>query len=86
GCRQVTYVQLVFARHEIVLAEGAPSESFFPGPYAITACDRATRRELAEIFPSLAMGEPPAPARPLLRVGEARRMAKREQEALSEVV
>lgn len=48
----VTYVHLMFDRHEIVFAEGAPSESFHPGE-AILGSDRDLRAELAGLFPDL---------------------------------
>ncbi|MEL6999798.1 MAG: Hint domain-containing protein [Pseudomonadota bacterium] len=76
GCRQVVYLQLVFDQHEVVCAEGAWSESFFPGAYAVSASDCATQRELFEIFPDLNRGLTPDPARKLLRVQEARALAK----------
>lgn len=72
GCRRIEYVQLIFASHEIVLAQGAWTESFYPGAYAVSACDRATKRELFRIFPGLAHGIRPTPARNLLNVREAR--------------
>ena len=76
GCRQVVYLQLVFDQHEVVCAEGAWSESFFPGAYAVSASDCATQRELLEIFPDLNRGLTPDPARKLLRVQEARALTK----------
>ncbi|MEM1385500.1 MAG: Hint domain-containing protein [Pseudomonadota bacterium] len=74
GRRRVGYVQLVLDRHEIVFAEGAAAESFFPGPYAMSACSANDRRLIERVFPSTALGLSPPPARPLLRVGEARMM------------
>jgi hypothetical protein len=48
---EVSYFHLIFDRHEIVSANGAPSESFFPGKEAIKTVPRAARQELCEIFP-----------------------------------
>lgn len=60
----VTYFHLVFARHEIVIAEGTPTESFYCGPMAVKSLDPAARAELFAIFPELAAGTMPfAPAR-----------------------
>ncbi|WP_164870835.1 Hint domain-containing protein [Mesobaculum littorinae] len=53
GRRQVTYVHLMFDRHQIIFAEGTPSESFFPGPIGLAALDDPTLRELLQIFPGL---------------------------------
>jgi hypothetical protein len=49
----VTYVHILFDKHEIVFAEGAPSESFYPGQNALTAIERDMQREIFEIFPEL---------------------------------
>ena len=50
----VEYCHVMFDRHETVEANGALSESFFPGPMALAGCDTATRDELLAIFPELA--------------------------------
>lgn len=49
----VTYVHLLFDSHQIVLGNGAFSESFFPGPMAIGSLAAATRREVLDLFPQL---------------------------------
>ena len=68
---EVTYVHLVFETHQIVDAEGALTESFFPGVQAMRAIDRATYEEVNALFPEL--GErAPAPAAPILSGHEAR--------------
>lgn len=55
-CRQpqtlVDYVHLMFDRHEIILAEGAPSESFHPGSCLLDH-DLAALAEVVAIFPQL---------------------------------
>jgi len=53
GYGEVEYFHLVFDRHEVIYAEGAPTESFFPGPEAIKSMPRAARAELFAIFPQL---------------------------------
>lgn len=53
GCRSVMYVHLMFEKHEIIMANGAPSESFFPGAQATAALGYAARQELAQLFPEL---------------------------------
>jgi len=47
----VTYIHLLFARHEILLAEGAPCESLFPGRQAMRTLPKAAMDELRAIFP-----------------------------------
>ena len=75
GRKTVTYIQLVFGRHEIVRANGAWTESFYPGAYAVASCDVRTQHELFEIFPELREARALEPARPLLKVQEARALA-----------
>lgn len=54
----VTYMHLLFDRHEIVWADGAPSESFFPGSEALNALEEDARREVHALFPEL-VGDAP---------------------------
>ncbi len=53
GVRDVTYYHLMFERHEIILAEGAPTESFYPGPMALGSLCTEEQREIAHLFPEL---------------------------------
>lgn len=49
----VTYYHMLFDRHEIVLANGAPSESFFPGGYGLDTLNDPARDEIFRLFPEL---------------------------------
>lgn len=49
----VTYRHMMFDRHQVVIANGAPSESFHPGGIALDTLDRRERDELFAIFPGL---------------------------------
>ncbi|SIT10220.1 Ca2+-binding protein, RTX toxin-related [Roseivivax lentus] len=53
GKRDVTYVHLLFERHQIVIAEGTPSESFYPGPNALKTIGTAARADLMRHIPAL---------------------------------
>ena len=53
---EVEYFHILFDSHEIVYAEGAPSESFHPGAEGWKALDKPTRNEILELFPQLANG------------------------------
>jgi len=53
---EVEYFHMLFDTHEIVYAEGAPSESFHPGAEGWKALDAPTRNEILELFPQLANG------------------------------
>lgn len=74
----VTYVHLVLDRHEIVLAEGAPSESFFPGPVALGGMTPEALEELRALFPEAVEGRvlPPS-ARPIPDGHRQRRLVAR---------
>lgn len=49
----VTYVHIMFDRHEIVHADGAWSESFQPGDRTFSGMNADQRQELDTIFPAL---------------------------------
>ncbi len=49
----VTYVHILFDRHEIVLSDGLWTESFQPAERTLSALDRAARAEVLELFPEL---------------------------------
>ncbi|MGB0412576.1 MAG: Hint domain-containing protein [Pikeienuella sp.] len=71
----VEYLHLVFEDHQVITANGAATESFYPGAMALNGLDAATRAEVLEIFPELSAGPEAgfgAPARPILRPYEAR--------------
>ena len=50
---EVRYHHLVFDRHQVVFADGAPSESFFPGPQAMRTLPADARAEFARLFPGV---------------------------------
>ena len=52
-----TYLHLMFDQHELVLANGAWSESFHPNVRTIAGMGNAQRLELLELFPKLATPE-----------------------------
>ena len=49
----VTYIHFMFEQHEIVLADGAWSESFQPSDMRVGAMDERHREELLTLFPEL---------------------------------
>ncbi|MCP5073084.1 MAG: Hint domain-containing protein [Rhodobacteraceae bacterium] len=75
GIRETEYIHILFDRHEIVFANGAPTESFHPGMTAMSAIDNDARTELFEVFPELET-EP-------ARYGPSARFSLRVQEAES---
>ncbi|MGH1578028.1 Hint domain-containing protein [Planktotalea sp.] len=52
----VTYIHFMCAQHEIVLADGAWTESYQPSDMRLGAIDERHRTELLSIFPELAEG------------------------------
>lgn len=68
----VTYIHLMFDRHEIIRANGAWTESFQPGDLTLSDMADAQRTELLALFPeSELVGEGFAAARPSLKSFEA---------------
>ncbi|MBM2322651.1 MULTISPECIES: choice-of-anchor L domain-containing protein [Marivita] len=57
GRREVTYLHLMFDQHQIVFANGAASESFYPGKFALAAVAPTARREIFALFPRLDVSE-----------------------------
>ncbi|MFP4404643.1 Hint domain-containing protein [Rhodosalinus sp.] len=49
----VTYVHFMFERHEVVLSNGAWTESFQPGDHSLQGIGNAQRAEIFELFPEL---------------------------------
>jgi hypothetical protein len=50
---QVTYVHLMLDHHQVIYANGAPTESFYPGDQALGALSDAGRDEMFSLFPEL---------------------------------
>ena len=66
----VTYFHMLFDRHEVILADGMWTESFFPGPVALNNLQLDQQNELLNIFPELKRRDGPdvfALARPEAR-------------------
>ena len=48
---EVTYIHIMFDQHQIIHADGAPTESLFLGPQAIKALPREALAEINALFP-----------------------------------
>lgn len=72
--RAVTYVHLMFDKHQVIYSEGLPTESFLPGPQTTELFEQPIVDEICAIFPELdpdtGQGYSPA-ARRTLRKYEA---------------
>jgi Ca2+-binding RTX toxin-like protein len=79
---EVEYWHFLLDQHQIVLSNGAATESLFTGPEALKAVPEPSRAEILEIFPALAELDHaalPAPARLLVPGRRARQFARRVQ-------
>ncbi|MCQ0969878.1 Hint domain-containing protein [Paracoccus sp. TK19116] len=78
--QEVEYVHFMFDTHEVVVSNGAESESLYAGPQALKSLDTNALRELVAIFPELGqhtLQRRPAGARRLLTGREGRKLAQR---------
>lgn len=76
---EVEYFHFLFDQHELVMSDGAETESLFTGPEALKAIHPEGRQEVMALFPEL-LDNPdyrPDPARPLLRGAEGRNLVRR---------
>lgn len=74
-----TYIHFMFDQHEVVLSNGAWTESFQPGDYSLKGLGNAQRSELLELFPELASRpglEGYQAARKILKKHEAQLLAR----------
>lgn len=84
----VTYFHVACSSHSILFANGAPTESFYPGKQALSALSEAGRNEFLTLFPELAEGNLGAyePARVLVNYRRGRRLATRHRKNRRELV
>lgn len=74
----VDYFHILFDQHEILLSNGAETESLYTGPEALRSVGAAARDEIFAIFPELRHPHYlPQAARPLVIGRQARRLAER---------
>jgi hypothetical protein len=77
-CDQVTYIHLMFDRHEVIYANGMATESFLANDLALSGLADATRDSLFATLPDLrsARAAHLAPARPCLALHEAQLLSR----------
>lgn len=75
----VTYFHMLFDRHEVIFAEGAPTESLYTGPEALKGVGADARAEIEALFPELTSDDhAPQLARPTPdRGGQVRTLVRR---------
>lgn len=52
--KPIEYIHMMFAQHEVILSNGAWSESFQPGDYSMKGVGAKQRAEIVSLFPELA--------------------------------
>ena len=72
----LTYIHMMFDNHEVVLSNGAWTESFQPGDYTLKGVGAAQRNEILALFPELNQQEA------LDAFGSARKTLKRHEAKL----
>lgn len=55
--KTVAYFHLLFEKHEVIFAEGTPTESLFTGPEALKSMSPQARAEIFQIFPELSRSD-----------------------------
>lgn len=84
--QSVTYIHLLFDRHEIIMAEGAPTESLYTGHQTLNALPLAARREIKALFPEMVDTLPPEACpipTPRLQKAVVTRLAQNAQPVLT---
>lgn len=74
---RVTYVHLLFDRHEVIYANGAPSESLYCGANALAILDPPNTAGLQNLLPVEPDQAPPLPARLVAPGRRSRKLAER---------
>lgn len=85
--KEVEYFHMLFDTHEVVYAEGAPSESLYTGPEALKALSIQAREEIFTLFPEIA--EPdylPVAARPFPAGKKQKQLVERHKKNCQELL
>ena len=78
--QEVDYFHIMFDAHEVIMSNGAETESFYTGDEALKSLNSAARREIFALFPDLRDRDPdmrPLGAKRLLSGREGRRLVQR---------
>lgn len=76
GCRRVSYHHILLSRHEVIYAEGVPTESLLAGPAYLAGCPVSDRLAIMRLA-----GPLNAPAHACLTVAQGRRFVQRQHDA-----
>ena len=78
GVRRVTYIHLLLDRHEVIYAEGAPTESLLTGEMVMEAIGTELAEELGALFPEVVRAAA-EPARPIPAGRRAKQLVRRHR-------
>ncbi|SDE83846.1 Hint domain-containing protein [Paracoccus isoporae] len=77
---EVEYFHILFDRHEVVISNGAETESLYTGPQALKSVGEAALEEIFTIFPELKDHDyTPVPARTFASGRMGRKLAMRHK-------
>ena len=85
-CDGIEYLHFMCAKHEVVFAEGAATETLLAAEQALRTMSRSARAEIAALFPELMAGGSVVPARPLVAGRQGRHLAQRHGRNLMPLV
>lgn len=75
---EVEYVHFLFDQHEVVISNGAETESLYTGPQALKSVGRGARDEIFSLFPELVNADyVPEAARPIPSGRQCRKLTAR---------
>jgi hypothetical protein len=78
----VEYFHVLFDNHNVLLSNGALTESFYTGPWALKSISEKARQEIFALYPEIQEeGYKPVSARPLTTPKEGRELAERHKQA-----
>lgn len=80
GKKAVTYYHVMLPQHGIILSEGLPSESFYPGPTGMRMLKARQKRAIESLFPGVLAD--PTVYGPLARPALTRRAGERAAQAV----
>lgn len=79
--QDVEYFHMLFEQHEVIISNGAETESLYTGPEALKSVGPAAREEIFALFPQLRQsGHIPVAARPLATGRMGRKLALRHHQ------
>ncbi len=78
--QSIMYHHILLADHEVIFANGVPTESFYTGPGALHAVGPRTREKLVKLFPALGAEDyEPVPALRLLSGKQQKQLVERHR-------